>query len=82
MGASTSLGNEQGEQVRLATPSDSGMSIPTRPLDFARVPFSKNGLVHVESCCSRCNFRMVKWTGDFDDQERRHAAECQGPRPE
>lgn len=82
MGAGTSLRNEQGGQVTLTAPSDSGMSIPTRPLDFARASFSKNGRVHVESCCSRCNFRMVKWIGDFDEQEWPHASECQGPRPE
>ena len=82
MSVSASLGNEQGEQVTMAVLPDSGMSLPARPLDFTRVPFSKHGRVHVESCCSQCNFRMLKSTDDFDDQERRHAAVCQGPRPE
>jgi len=82
MRVSASLGNEQSEQVTIAVLPGSGMSLAPRPLDFTRVPFSKNGRVHVESCCSQCNFRMLKSTDDFDDQERRHAAECQGPLPE
>ena len=82
MSVSTSLANEKGEQVTTAGLQASEMSLPPRPPDFSRVSFSKNGRVHVESCCSQCNFRMLKSTDDFDDQERGHAAECQGPRPE
>jgi len=75
-------GNDKGEQVTMAVVPGIGIALPPRPPDFARVPFSKNGRVHVESCCSRCNFRMLKSNDDFNDQERRHAAECHGPRPE
>ena len=82
MSVSASLGNERGEPVTMTALPGSGMSLPPRPLDFTRLPFSKNGRVPVESCCSQCNFRMLKWIDDLDDQERRHAAECQGPRPE
>jgi hypothetical protein len=82
MSVSASLGDEQGEQVTIAGLPGGGMSLLPRPQAFTRVPFSKGGRVHVESCCSQCNFRMLNSTDDFDDQERRHAAECQGPRPE
>jgi hypothetical protein len=82
MSVSVRLGNEKGEQVTMTALPGSGSSLPPRPLDFTRVPFSKNGRVHVESCCNHCNFRMLKWIDDLDDQERRHAAECQGPKPE
>jgi hypothetical protein len=81
MRMSASPGNGQGEQVTTDVLPDIG-PFPPRPLDFTRVLFSKNGRVHVESCCSKCNFRMLKSTDDFDDQERRHATECQGRRPE
>jgi len=82
MAVRESLGNAQGEQVTVAALPGSGMLLRPRALDFTRVPFSKNGRVHVESCCNQCNFRMLKWIDDFDDQEWRHAAECQGSRPE
>ena len=82
MSVSASLGNERGKQVTIVVLPGAGMSLPPSPTDFKRVPFSKNGRVHVESCCSQCNFRMLTSTGGFDNQERRHAAECQGPRPE
>jgi hypothetical protein len=36
----------------------SGSSLPPRLLDFTRVPFSKNGRVHVESCCNQCNIAV------------------------
>ena len=79
MDVSTSLGNVQVGQI-LSSPGDL-MSLPPS-LGFARLPFSKNGRVHVESCCSQCNFRILKWHEDFDDQEQRHTAECRGRRPE
>jgi hypothetical protein len=82
MSVSASLANEKGKQVTVTVLPGSGMSLPRRPLDFTRLLFSKYGRVHVESCCNQCNFRMLKWIDDFDDQERRHAAQCQGPRPE
>lgn len=82
MSVSASLENQKAEQVTMTALPGSGMSLPPWPLDFTRVPFSKNGRVHVESCCNQCNFRILKWIDDFDAQERSHAAECQGPRPE
>ncbi len=82
MGASTSLDNEQEEQVRTAALPCGGMPFPPSPLDFTRMSFSKNGRVHIESCCNRCNFRILGRLNDFDCQERQHAAECGGPQAE
>jgi hypothetical protein len=52
------------------------------PLAFTRMSFIKNGRVHVESCCERCNFRILEWRKDFRRQERRHEAECSGTQVE
>jgi hypothetical protein len=82
MGATTSFGNEQAEQVGTTALPSGSVPGPPRRLGFTRVPFSKNGRVHIESCCERCNFRILEWLDDFDDQERRHTAECPGPRAE
>src|SRR5580765_6494842 len=79
MSVIASDGKDKGEQVTMAVLPGIGIALPSRLPDFTRVPFSKNGRVHVESCCSQCNFRMLKSNDDFDDQERRHAAECQDP---
>jgi hypothetical protein len=70
MSVSASLGNEKGEQVTMTALPGSGMSLPPRGLDFTRAPFSKNGLVHVESCCNQCNFRMLKWIDDRQKHPR------------
>jgi hypothetical protein len=68
MAVRASLGNAQGEQVTVTALPGSGMLLRPRALDFTRVPFGKNGRVHVESCCNQCNFRMLKSIDDFDDQ--------------
>jgi len=77
-----SLGNEQRDQITISASSGSGILLRTRFMGFTRVPFSKNGRVHVESCCDQCNLRILEWHNDFDEQERRHAAECPGRRSE
>ena len=77
-----SFAREYGEQVAKAALPSSAISRLSGSSDFTRVSFSKNGRVHVESCCSQCNFRMLKSLDAFDDQERQHAAECRGPRQE
>jgi hypothetical protein len=82
MDVSSSLGNGQSGQVAISASPGTRVSLPPRSLGFARLPFSKNGRVHVESCCSQCNFRILKWLEDFDDQEQRHSTECPGRRPE
>jgi len=82
MGASTSLGSPQVEQLTIAASPGTERSLAPSSLDFARVPFGKNGRVQVESCCNRCNFRTLKWVDDFDDEERQHTAERQGARSE
>ena len=78
MGTSTSLGNEQEQARPVSLPR--GVSVPAGRPDFIRVPFSKGGHIHIESCCIRCNFRILAWLGNFDEQEQQHALECRGLR--
>ena len=56
-----------------------GVSFPASSLDFTRALFSIRGRTHIESRCNQCGFRIIGTTwGDFDDQEREHAAVCRG----
>ena len=82
MGTSQSLTNGQGAQVTIDSLPGTGMSVPAKFPGFTRVSFSKNGRVHIESCCDQCNFRILEWRADFDKQERRHATDCSGRRSE
>lgn len=54
------------------------LPFPASPLDFTRVPFSRKGRVHIESCCNQCNFRNLGRLDDFDYEEQQHSAECGG----
>jgi hypothetical protein len=82
MGTSQSLANEQGAVITVGALPGAAVSLPSKFLGFTRVSFSKNGRVHVESCCDQCNFRILEWRADFDQQERRHSADCSGRRSE
>jgi len=52
-------------------------------LDFTRAQFTKNGRTHIELCCTHCGLRIMETaSGNFDREEREHAATCEGSQAE
>ena len=57
-----------------------GVAVAATFAGFTRAQYSgKNGRVHIESSCNRCNFRVAETDSDeLDPEEQAHVANCQG----